>query len=82
MEKENVKENFIKMIQDSWTYDRLTSKEKENFTEMIYSKQIDDTLKGTYKQRWQILGAIYHSFLMALNYNPTNWREKEKVPLF
>lgn len=82
MEKDYLKENFIKMIQDSWTYNKLTEKEKENIIKIFNSQQIEDALKGTSKHRWQILGAIYHSFLVALDYNSTNWREKEEVPLF
>lgn len=84
MDKEKVREKFFEMIKESWTYARLTKKEKENFIEVLCSPQTDNCLRGTFRQRWEILQAIYHSFLMALDYNPTNWREEkeEDLPLF
>lgn len=82
MKKENVIKNFIEMIKVSWTYEKLTSSEKDNFEEVIYSERTKRALKGTYIQRWEILQAIYMSFLMALNYEPLGWRVNEEVPLF
>lgn len=80
--KENVLQDFINMIEKSWTYDRLTEKEKENLQAVFESVQITNALKGTYKQRWEILQVAYTSFLYALNYTATGWREQEETPLF
>lgn len=83
MEKEKVRDNFINMIKQSWTYAKLTEEEKNRILKVLYSTQAERCLKGTYKQRWEILQAIYHSFLMALDYTPIGWREEqEEIPLF
>ena len=83
MDKEKAKDYFVDMIQKSWTYARLTKKEKENLSKVFNSSLTESCLKGTYEQRWAILNGIYHSFLMALDYNATNWREEnEDIPLF
>lgn len=78
--KENAKEDFINMIQNSWTYNRLTESERENLKDVFCN--IDNVLKGTYRQRYEILQAIYYSFLKALDYEPIGWREEEEFPWF
>lgn len=80
--KENAKNDFINMIQNSWTYNKLTENEKENLKDIFYDIKTENALKGTYEQRYEILQAIYYSFLKALNYKPINWREKEEISLF
>ena len=68
-------ENFIEMIVESWTYDRLTEEERKKLGRVLYSIQTKRSLKGTYEHRWEILQAIYSSFIMALDYKPIGWRE-------
>lgn len=80
--KNYVKEDFIKMIENSWTYNKLTKKEKENIMDILYSGITEKALKGTYEQRWKILQLIYYSFLIALDYQAINWRENKDVPSF
>ena len=82
--KENAVGNFYENIKKSWTYAKLTTAEKDRLENVIFSVQIERALKGNYKQRYEILNSIYHSFLMALDYNPINWREEkeEEIPLF
>ena len=83
MNKENALNNFYEMIKQSWTYAKLTEHEKAQFKIVLYSRQVEKCLKGTYKQRWEILQAIYSSFLMALDYTPIGWREDlDEIPLF
>ena len=83
MEKEKVLEDFEKMIEQSWTYKKMTQEEKNRLVEVFYGGTIENSLKGTYRQRWAILQAVYYSFLMGLDYNPINWRENlEEIPLF
>lgn len=74
--KENVINDFQQMIYNSWTYGKMTPQEKHQWAEVLDHLKIVNVLKGTYNQRWETLQAIYHSFLLALNYN-CNWREKE-----
>lgn len=75
MEKEKALDNFIDMIEQSWTYDRLTKEEKDRLKDIFNSARVNNSLIGTYKQRWNTLHAVYYAFLMALDYNPLDWRE-------
>ena len=75
MEKEKALEKFAEMIGQSWTYEKMTKEEKEKLRDLIYSDRVIETQKGTYKQRWCILQAIYYAYLMGLDYKPIGWRE-------
>lgn len=76
-EKLNILEEFRNMIANSWTFKRLTKKEQERIFYILSENHIQtrEALKGNKKACWNILQAIYSSFLIALDYNPTNWRE-------
>lgn len=71
--KEHAIKDFKSMIQKSWTYERFTQREQENFNSMII--EIENRLIGTYKQRWDQLNNIYTAFLSALDYKGMEWRE-------
>lgn len=73
-EIEKLNSNFDNMIKNSWTYNRLTKEEKNRLLNAL--ERSKDVVKGTYKQRWEILQAIYSSFLVGCGYNGFNWREK------
>ena len=79
-EKEKTLIQFRDMIKNSWTYDRMTQEEKDNIMDVLSYNNIQtiEALKGTKKQCWAILQAIYSSFLAALNYNSMGWRETEE----
>lgn len=79
-EKEKTLIEFRDMIKKSWTYDRMAQEEKDNIMDVLSYNDIRtiEALKGTKKQCWAILQAIYSSFLAALNYKPTGWRETEE----
>lgn len=83
MEKLNKKEDalkhFIDVIKQSWTFEKLTKEEQEKILNVLNSNRTFEALKGGYFQRLEILHAIYHSFLIALNYEPIGWREDEKI---
>ena len=85
MEKIKIKENVINefdvMIKQSWTYNKMTEKEKERWNNVLNDKQIKDSLKGKYEQRWISLNAIYHSFLIGIGFTGWDWRSDEKDPL-
>ena len=72
--KEQALENFVEMIKNSWTYARLTDSETKRLLEMLNDIRIKQALKGTYNHRWEILQAIYCSYLSALDYKPIGWR--------
>ena len=76
--KSDALDNFIKMIESSWTYEKLTRQEKEQLYETFYHTITNEAVKGNYDTRWKILQAIYHSFLKGCGYNSFNWREDAK----
>ena len=76
--KENIIEDYQQMVYKSWTYEKMTPQEKHQWAEVLDLLQITEALKGTYKQRWAILQAIYFSFIMGLGYTGWNWREESE----
>lgn len=68
--------DFVGMIEKSWTYDKLTKEEREQFYLTFNSERIREALKGTYIQRWNILQAIYYAFLAGIGYDGCTWREE------
>lgn len=81
-DKENAFSDFIDMIKLSWTYERLTETEREKALEAL-KDTTRRALIGSYKQRFEILNAVYHGFLLAIGYEPIGWRETDPdAPLF
>lgn len=76
--KENVLNDFIIMIKKSWTYEKLTDKEKSFLEKAFNDYRTQNILKGTYKQRWEILQGIYAAFLHGVGYTDFNWRNTNK----
>lgn len=78
-DKEMAKEDFVEMIKKSWTFDRMTDKEKSDCLLMFNLATTDMALKGDYLHRWRILQALYDSFLTALCYydNCADWRGEQ-----
>lgn len=76
--REQIKSDFLNMIFNSWTYARLTKEEKSRLIEVYNNTQTREAQKGTKAEQWEILQAIYTSFLNALNYKPIGWREQEQ----
>lgn len=75
--KEDARKNFINMIKDAWTVDKMTGEEWKRLTNIFYNPQTERSLKGNYNQRWEILQAIFTSYLIGLGYNGFNWREDQ-----
>lgn len=75
MEKEKALDNFIDMIEQSWTFDKMTKEEKQRLSVLFHHTRTLEILKGTYKQRWEILQGVYFAYLMGLGYSPIGWRE-------
>ena len=80
--KEEAMQNYISMIQNSWTYARLTEKEQKQLLEVFNRLENLNRLKGSYNQRVEFLNEVYYAFLVALGYQPMGWRGKEDVPQF
>lgn len=75
-DKEYVRKDYMEMITKSWTYDRMTSDERKKLGNLFISPQLKNALKGTYKQRWDVLNAMYHSFLIGIGYTDYSWRDE------
>ena len=50
-DKEDARSEWIGMIEKSWTWERLTEKERDRFLNVITSDHASP--KGTYKERWE-----------------------------
>ena len=77
MEKEKALYDFKVMIEKSWTYEKMTREEKDNWERVLNDIRTITCLKGNYDTRWNILQAIYMSYLIGIGYDSFNWRESE-----
>lgn len=66
--KENAVILFLSMICRSWTFDRMTEKEKENCVNVFLRASESDSIKGNFNARWSIMSLIYSAFLEAIDY--------------
>lgn len=73
--KEQAQADFITMIRNSWTFQRMTQKEQEKAIEALHCP---DSLQGNYKQRWIAYQMIYRAFLLGIGYDGAQWREPEE----
>ena len=71
--KENAQADWTDMIVKSWTWAKLTDEEKNRFGEEINTQE--KVIIGTYRQRWEILNALYSMFLEGCGYTGVNWRD-------
>ena len=79
--KETAQADYIAMIKKSWTWARLTNRERDAF--LRATEDSPRAIIGTYRQRWDTLQAMYTAFLYGLNYSPIGWRESEpETPKF
>lgn len=74
-DKERAYDDFIAMIKNSWTWERLTVDERNRFTSTMETRLRD--IKGSYLQRRNAYSACYAMFLDGLGYEPIGWREPE-----
>ena len=75
-DKEDALKDYLEMIERSWTWYKLTENEKMTFKRWLYTDRYQ--LKGSYKQRWDILQNYYMMFLLGTGYEDHNWRETEQ----
>lgn len=74
-DKEQAVKDFVAMISDSWTWERLTFNERERFLDLLSTERFTKLrIIGTYKQRWEALQGYYEMFLEGCGYKPTGWR--------
>lgn len=75
MKKENAVADFVKMIRQSWTYERLTPEEISVLNDLF--ENAENVVAGGYKTRWEQMHLIYYAFLRGAGYDPLHWRERE-----
>lgn len=73
--KEQAQADFIAMTRNSWTFQRMTQKEQEAAIQALLCSEM---LKGSYKQRYSALNAVYRAFLLGIGYDGPQWREQEE----
>ena len=76
-DKELAKQEYLEMIKQSWTWAKLTEKEREKFSELLEHPCSAVVIKGNYDQRWEACEALYHTYLEGLGYDPLEWREAQ-----
>ncbi|MCL2312512.1 MAG: hypothetical protein FWC41_08525 [Firmicutes bacterium] len=74
----DIKNDYIKMILQSWTYERLTDEEKKFILSILIRIKLDGRMSR--RTAFEFLNnEAYKPFLDSLGYNWENWRETEGV---
>ena len=73
--------DFCNMIEKSWTFEKLTEAERGRCWDALHDTA-RAALKGTYKQRFEILHSVYNAFLLGLGYSGWEWRaaKDDEIP--
>ena len=79
--KENALSEYLEMVSNSWTWQRMTKAEQDKFLTAIYDSRTYNVIQGSYKQRWDVLNALYGIYLDGIGYDGFNWRDKPKEDL-
>lgn len=75
MKESNIVDKYInEVITKSWTWDRLTQKERQRFLNIDVFYRID----GNDSTKIEWLMTIYETFLIALGYTLIGWREPKE----
>ena len=75
-EKENAFLQHLSMTCRSWTFCRMTARERENLVNSFLWANEQGLIKGDWNARWHTMQAMYAAFLAALDYDhdPGDWR--------
>lgn len=71
-------EEYKNMIKNAWTFQRLTEDERTRFLNLLSHPCTTNALKYSHNHKWDILNAMYHAYLEALEYQPIGWREEKE----
>ena len=77
--KELAYNDFVNMIECSWTFGRMTDAERSRCFDSLHAVPSLGLLRGNYDARFDILHAVYRAFLMGLGYDGPAWREAGEV---
>ena len=73
--KESAQADWTDMIVKSWTWEKLTREEINKFGDELNKETTKKIISGTYRQRWEVLNALYSMFLVGCGYNGGTWRD-------
>lgn len=77
-ERESIRQTYLNIYKNSWTYERLTRKERQKIISILANCELYGNTK---KQVCDQLHTIYDTFLSALDYKPIDWREPTKLEI-
>ena len=73
--KENAVRDFLQNIVNSWTWKKLTEREKKEITERIQLAEERHIISGTYAQREKLALEMYDIYMMGqTSAAPERWR--------
>lgn len=75
LRKQEILNDFISMIVKSWTYERLTDKERKIIIHTLIDFIYENKINGNKDNIWASLNNCYHMALNMLDYKPIGWRE-------
>ena len=77
MNRENALHSFLVNIKESWTWAKLTDRERRVFESRLKISQTQNLIQGAYRQRYNVYTAMYDMFLAGLGYyeDCMHWRE-------
>ena len=73
-DKTQAKDDAIKNIMQSWTYEKMTQDERERLGAALNSAQACDIM-GDYYTRRAAFQLAYFAFLQGIGYTGPGWRE-------
>lgn len=71
--------DFMDMIKKSWTYNKMTSEEKKRLHDVFNDIRLSKALKYNHNHKWDILQAVYASYLQGIGYTDFNWRCDDEI---
>ena len=67
MKNTDAKKDFIKMLQESWPWKKLTDEQKNIYLDLLEAQITEEAVKGTYYQRWSIYQVTWSYFLKGIS---------------
>lgn len=76
-DKKQAEQDFIRMIEKSWTYGRMTEAERKRWWGDAFWLAAR-TIGGNYTARYTAYNAVYSAFLDGLGYDGPRWRGEDE----
>ena len=78
IDKENVYSEFVRMIEQSWTFSRMEEAEQRDCYKALHDVLLHGWLHGNARARWHTMQVVYNAFLLGIGYDGGNWRNTEE----